>query len=311
MGEGMRPVIVSFGEVLWDRMPEGVHLGGAPLNMVAHAVRCGAVGYLVSAVGDDVLGRQVLKALRRLGVRDEFVTVDPKLGTGVVDVSLKDGEPVYVIAEPVAWDRIPLPADLLDVVGSAQVLAVNTLSARSEHNLKVVRQLLKIPGPLKAMDVNLRPPFVDVELARELASMCDFVKANRAEACRLAGVPEGATDEAALAGLQEWAECDMACLTLGERGALLRVGEQVYSGRGPEVKVVDTVGAGDAFLGSLLTDLGRQRVSETVDLKEALVRACNLGAWVAGRAGAGVENGGTGDGGMGEARKKRRIGKAK
>ena len=276
----LRPV-VCVGEVLWDAVPEGLHLGGAPYNVAYHLARLGRPVAMVSRVGDDVLGREARRRLAAGGVRD-LVQTDGALPTGFVGVALDaDGVPSYDIAGPAAWDALePTPEATAAAAGSAAVV-FGSLAQRDPRSRATV-QALVAASPLAVCDVNLRPPFVDRGTVEGSLGGSDVVKLSDAELDRLAGWfgLASAPDEAA-AALADRFGCRAVCVTRGADGAALWRGGRWTEHPGHAVTVRDTVGAGDAFLAGLLAAwLGG------ADDASALDAACRLGAYVAGRAGA-------------------------
>jgi fructokinase len=274
------PQVVSFGEVLWDCLPEGLFLGGAPFNVVAHAARLGAEAFIVTSVGNDFLGQEAVERLKALGVRDDFVATDPELPTGVVKVALDDeGNAHYNIVENVAWDRIPVTEEALRVIAGADAIILGSLAARSPFNFEAALKILELDGPLKVLDVNLRPPWDDSGRVLELAQRVDLLKTNAEEARKLSGKHDL---ETAARTLADRCGCRRVCVTLGAQGAMLLQDNVLYTGRGPMVLVEDTVGAGDAFLACLITSL----LDGSLPIEMILEKSCRLGGYVASQRGA-------------------------
>jgi fructokinase len=276
----MQPCALCFGEVLWDCLPTGRVPGGAPLNVAYHLHRLGADAKIVSAVGRDALGDEMLACLRTSGVSTELVARHAHLPTGTVGVELSaEGQPSYTIEEGVAWDEIPLSPALPEF----DALIFGSLAARSAANRAVLDALLAKPAGLRFMDVNLRPPFDDRGRALALASRVDWVKVNEEELRCLTG-SHGDTSANCPQNLAPAAEVLSAatgdvkvCATCGERGAFVWDSGTVIVAPAPRVRVRDTIGAGDAFTAAFVHGL----LTNPSDLPRILERACALGALVA------------------------------
>lgn len=281
MGDG--PVL-CFGEALWDSLPHGLFPGGAPHNVAFHLRRLGMESAIVTAVGDDFLGEEILRRLAAAGVATEFATVRRDRPTGTVRVSLEGGLPSYAIAEGVAWDRIGLPEALAAAAPGASALVFGSLAQREEPNRRTLARLRALAaGAMQVFDANLRAPFDDPALVWELARGAHLVKLNDEEAARLAGTAPGEGDaEKAARSVARRTGCGLVCVTLGAAGAGLLAEGVWLRARARPVEVRDTVGAGDAFLAALVEGLLRRRVPP----QAALERACRLAELVASRDGA-------------------------
>ncbi len=244
----MTPEILAFGEVLWDVIDGVPHIGGAPFNFVAHAVKCGKPSALVSAIGDDELGVRARTRIRELGVDDRFVATLAGCETGTVLVTLTDdGFPTYEIKRPVAWDEIPIPSDL---TATPRALYFGTLAARSDVSAATLRKLwAAFPQTLTFFDVNLRQDFWSRELVAEGLAHTDILKVNDEEIVRL-----GFT----AAELFERYPCLQTVVeTRGKDGCAVtaRDGTAFTSPAIDDGPVVDTVGAGDAFSAAFLSSV--------------------------------------------------------
>lgn len=272
-----------MGEVLWDSLPLGLFLGGAPFNVGYHCHQLGRPVRVASRVGDDVLGDEVRRRSRWKGVDDRLIQEDAELDTGLVRIELDaGGEPDYTIVEPVAWDRITWTSQLEQAVKEAEVVVFGTLAQRADRSRTTVRRTWEA-GVRLAYDVNLRPPFGDREIVRASLRASDWVKLNAAELGRLGdwfGF-DGTREEEGARRLADRFEAEVICVTMGSRGAgLLRNEEWVHRGAA-SVEVADAVGAGDAFMAVLLDGLLAGEASGSI-----LERANRLGAYVATRMGA-------------------------
>lgn len=275
-----RPIL-CFGEVLWDDLPQGRFLGGAPANVAYHLLQWERYPLLISSVGEDAAGEALLDALEQRGLDTRGVSELSELPTGRVTVALDEqGQAKYNIQEPAAWDRIELPL-LLDNV-APRAIVFGSLALRGDHNRRVLDQLLSRDCGLKVFDVNLRSPYDDKQRILKLASRVDVLKLNHHELETLTGktyrdqrYDEGIRELSAMTGVTR------ICVTLGDKGA-------VYFDRGnwsecPGVAAIvrDTIGAGDAFTACMTAALV---MGESANVW--VERACRLGAFVASCSGA-------------------------
>lgn len=281
-----RPIrVLCFGEVLWDCLPTGRKPGGAPCNVAYHLHRLGCEARMVSAVGKDPLGDEMLAYLESRGLSTGLIHRHPTLPTGTVEVALgPDGQPRYDIRTGVAWDEIALTDDILRAAQESDAIVFGTLAARSETNRRTLDALLDLPGPLKVIDVNLRPPFDDHERALDLARRTDWIKLNQDELAQLTGMPVTPGDlPEATDRLRERTDSIRVCITRGEHGAVLWQQIAIVASEPPKVKVADTVGAGDAFTAALLHGVLTMKITRA---PEVLARALRLSALVASLPGA-------------------------
>ena len=284
--------VLCFGEVLWDCLPQGRCLGGAPLNVAFHLCKLGIEAYIVSAVGADELGDEALAAMRNRGIPTAFVERSKTRPTGAVQVELDaSGQPRFEILNDVAWDDIPVSDEVLKLAASSDAVVFGTLAARSGRNRAALRRLLEVPGPRRVLDVNLRPPFDDLPRTEALCHHADLVKLNRTELARLSGLAEAGTTVPAEFDLQDEilrlakrVGSRSFCVTLGEGGASYFGREGRFTEPAPRVKVQDTVGAGDAFIAALVA--GQIPDSSPAGTQAALKNACALGALIASLPGA-------------------------
>ena len=250
-----RPVIIGIGEVLWDMLPAGRQLGGAPANFAYHARALGAEAYVVSRVGDDELGHQILFCLDALGLNHNFVSVDPHHPTGTVDVRLDEGGvPSYVIHENVAWDFLPQSAEVRALAGRADAVCYGTLALRRPQSARTITAVQRQTRPecLRVFDVNFRQHYVSRAITHTLLGRSNVVKLNEEEVPRLFELLERPTDTAAL--VAEDGPIAVA-VTRGSRGSVLYTKDGFFEHLGFPAEVADTVGAGDAFTAALVMGL--------------------------------------------------------
>jgi fructokinase len=278
----MSDEILCVGEILWDALPDGLFLGGAPFNVACHLRALRQEAAFVSRVGDDRLGHEALRRMRARGLDTDLMQIDDSLPTGFVQVELGGtGEPDYEILEPVSWDAISLTDSLRQRVDRADVLVYGSLAQRSATSHQTIQRLCKA-GVLRVFDVNLRPPYIDQTVVEQSLDVADVVKLNDDELHQLQawfGLPDAPT--AAAPSLAQSFDCRTICVTRGGRGAWLWRNGRSWQHAGYEAKVTDAVGAGDAFLAALLTGLLADRDGDLI-----LDRANRLGAYVASHSGA-------------------------
>ena len=279
------PRVLCFGEVLWDLLPHGRYLGGAPLNVAYHLTQLCCAGEFVSAVGRDELGAEALAAVARSGVSTGLIARHPALRTGVAEVTLDaQGQARFHLPQPVAWDDIDVTAA---VAGEApEAIVFGTLALRSHQNRAALNRLFDVyPAAWVVSDLNLRPPFDDLAPLQPWLQRARLLKLNVDEARRLCGRSTTATDWEAMArelsGLHQGAS---VCITLGGDGAGLLDAGRWHSAPAPAVTVRDTIGAGDSFTAALIA--GRLLARGRPDWNRILRNACALGSYVAGHDGA-------------------------
>lgn len=248
--------ILCVGEVLWDALPAGLFLGGAPFNVACHLRAAGLPVALVSRVGADQLGDEALRRIARYGVGADLVQVDPALPTGLVRVTVeRDGNAEYEIVEPAAWDAITPNDALFRRAADARAIVFGSLAQRSVVSRGTIERIWETEA-MTVLDVNLRPPYDDREIIRRSLGRADVVKMNDEEMRRIAAWFDlhGSVREIAAAVAGTFS-CHAVCVTRGRDGAALWRDGRWAEHPGFEVDVRDTVGAGDAFLAVLLAGL--------------------------------------------------------
>jgi fructokinase len=279
--------VLCFGEILWDSLPTGLFPGGAPFNVGYHLHKLGADVRIVSAVGRDKLGDEILRRLKGWELSTELISVHNGLPTGTVVAEVGvSGDAHYTITTSVAWDQMIAGVDAVQAAFGAQALVHGSLALRSTLNCASLDRLCAVmpPDAWRVFDVNLRPPHDDLVLVRARANGASLLKLNSDEAARLTDREPGSegAEEAMARDLATAHDCARVCITCGSRGAgLLNEGAWHWE-PGRDVEVVDTVGAGDAFLARLLSELLAVKKAPA----EALASACRHGEWVASQSGA-------------------------
>ena len=251
--------IIAIGEVLWDMLPGGRKVGGAPGNFAFHCSQLGADTAMISAVGDDELGRELLDYYTQMGLSTELIEVVPDMPTGTVGVEILNGQPEYTIFENVAWDRIIVTRRHLDRAAEADVVYFGSLVCRSETTRSSVQKLIAAAPDraMKVCDINLRAPFYSIETLRPLLEAADVLKLNDNEIGILGDMfeaPAGSVEEKARWFVEKYGYRLLA-VTLGPEGALLVSPSETSRYRARPVEVVDTVGAGDSFAAQTVVGL--------------------------------------------------------
>lgn len=251
--------IVGIGEVLWDLLPNGPQLGGAPANFAYHARSLGLEAAMISCVGEDAAGTELLERLRQLNVPVDLVTQNTGLPTGTVTVTLNgEGVPHYVIHEPVAWDQIRSTPAAVARVSTADAVCFGSLAQRSKTSRDAIQGLVAatLRSALRVFDINLRQRFYSREVIEQSLQLANVLKLNDTELSVLAALFElrGPVKEQ-LSQLAARFELRTLALTCGEKGSLL-----YHQGHWCECSVrpaniADTVGAGDAFTAALVKGL--------------------------------------------------------
>ncbi|MDB6150405.1 MAG: sugar kinase, ribokinase [Chthoniobacter sp.] len=243
---------VGIGEVLWDVFPSGKKMGGAPANFAYHAYALGATASVVSRVGDDALGREILARLQTLGLPTDCVGIDSDYPTGTVTVEVAaDGQPQYTIHEGVAWDHLAADAAALAAVKSADVVCFGSLGQRCEPSRTAIRTMIASSPrtALRIFDINLRQTFFSRELIQGSLEIANILKLNDTELpvlVRLLNL-SGADEQQQLAELAERYGLRLVAYTCGARGSMLYDGARWSEHSGIAIEVKDTVGAGDSF----------------------------------------------------------------
>jgi fructokinase len=272
--------IIGIGEVLWDMLPEGNVLGGAPANFVYNISQFGLPAKLVSAIGDDQLGRLAAETLAQRHIDTVMATVSRP--TGTVEVKLADeGIPSYDIKEHAAWDFIPLDKKLLELARTTTVACFGSLAQRSQVSRDTINMFLDtMPdghGRIKVFDINLRQGFFSKEIIEQSLTRCNMLKINDeelAEVSRMLGLPQSGTEEICRRLMSEYI-IDCVILTCGTKGSHVFGRSSSSFLPTPEVKVADTVGAGDSFTAAFIASLLRGK-----SIREAHRRAVEVSAYV-------------------------------
>ncbi|WP_207426589.1 carbohydrate kinase [Pedobacter sp. SYSU D00535] len=275
--------VICFGEVLWDKLPSGKKVGGAPLNVALHLSRQGVDSRLISSIGRDEEGQELKHFLKQYKLDFSLVQEHFDLPTGIVDVELDEYmQASYIIVEPVAWDEIYFNEALSRITQAADAMVYGSLAARNEISRKTLMQLLAL-AKFKVFDMNLRPPHFSSVILEELMQHCNLLKINEHELDYLKNLYHlrGSDTKTLLTELSIAINTPTICVTLGAEGAAAYHEGEYFSHKGFKVTVADTVGAGDAFLASFVKGWLDELPVGTI-----LTQACGAGALVASKTGA-------------------------
>lgn len=245
----MKNIVVGLGEILWDVFPERKVLGGAPANFAYHVSQFGFNGYTVSAIGEDLLGKEILSGLEDKKLNYLIETTD--YPTGTVQVTLnKSGVPQYEICENVAWDNIPFTARTENLAKNTQTVCFGSLAQRSAVSRETIRKFLAAmpEDSLKIFDINLRLDYYTKEIIEESLQMANMMKINDEEVIKIAALFDWNGEEQDICKrlLDEY-NLNILILTKGIEGSFVFTARQTSYQPTPKVHVADTVGAGDSF----------------------------------------------------------------
>ncbi|MFI0491049.1 carbohydrate kinase [Flavobacterium sp.] len=279
----MKTNVVCFGEVLYDVFPTHKKIGGAPLNVALRLASLGVNAQIISRIGNDEIGKELVAFIQENNVSTDTIQIDETYSTGEVLVQLdKKGSASYTINYPVAWDEIQATTESKNAVKRADALVFGSLVCRDETSYKSLLSLIKI-AKYKIFDVNLRTPFYTKELLINLMKQADFIKFNDDELYEISeylNSPFHSLEQNILF-IVEQTQAKSICVTKGNHGAVLYHNGKMYYNSGYKISVADTVGAGDSFLGGLLSKLLTNE-----EPQKAIDFACALGALVASNEGA-------------------------
>ena len=251
----MNKIIVGLGEILWDVFPERKILGGAPANFAYHVSQFGFKGYALSAIGDDLLGKEILNSLESKKLNYLIETTD--FPTGTVQVTLNDkGVPQYEICEDVAWDNIPFTNSTENLAKNTAAVCFGSLAQRNSVSKESICRFLKtVPkGCLKIFDINLRQHFYSKELIEESLELANILKINDDEVVVIAelfGWEKLSEKDICIELLKKY-NLDIVILTKGTDGSFVYNQKESSYHPTPKVHVADTVGAGDSFTGAFI-----------------------------------------------------------
>jgi len=254
----MKQLIVGLGEILWDCLPEGKKLGGAPANFAFHARLFGADSVAISAIGKDALGDEILRELDEKGLKYLLPRVEQE--TGTVQVTLdSEGIPSYEIKTGVAWDNIPFLPEIEQLAEKCDCVCYGSLAQRSDVSRNTIKEFLKCTTQkcLRIFDINLRQQFYTKELIQDNLQVCNVLKINDEEldvVAEMFSYSDLSVEDKCRRLLEEY-QLKMLVLTCGVNGSYVFAPDQKSFMETPKVEVADTVGAGDSFTGTFAASL--------------------------------------------------------
>jgi fructokinase len=279
-----KPVIAGIGELLWDMLPTGKQLGGAPCNFAFHAMQAGCESYTISAVGQDFLGNELIDTLIQLGLSDEYIQ-KINYPTSTVTIKIDEhGHPDYTIHEGVAWDHIQWNAQILALAGELDAVCFGSLAQRNHESEQTVLSLISAtkPGCLKVFDINLRQHYFAKETILQSIILADVLKLNDDELPVVTGYAGLSGDlRSQLSQLLNKMKLKYIVYTMGSKGSIIVSADEYSFIEAPTVTVADTVGAGDAFTAVFTAGILKGDALSVVHRK-----ATEIAAWVCTQKGA-------------------------
>ena len=274
-----KPVVAGIGELLWDMLPEGKQLGGAPCNFAYHAFQAGCQAFVISAIGTDISGDEILDRFNELGLDKNYVQQTGVFPSGTVTVSLDaHGIPSYIIHENVAWDHMAWNRSLETLAKEVDAVCFGSLAQRNPESRQTILNFLKSTGAdcLKVFDINLRQSFYSREIIYQSLELSTILKLNDDELPVVAGILGiSGTDEELLMQILKMFDLKLIALTKGAKGSVLFTEKEHSFREVPKVEIADTVGAGDSFTAVLVAGLLQNH-----DLKKIHEKATQVAAYV-------------------------------
>ncbi len=253
--------VVGICEVLWDLLPSGPQLGGAPANFAYHAGQLGAGVQVITRVGRDAYGQKILQRFKEMNIDGGTVQLDDQLPTGTVNVLLNGGTPQFAIHRNVAWDALSSPQEAQEAAQSASAICFGTLAQRNRGAATVIQRLVaSTPSTsLRVFDVNLRQNFYSEEILKQSLENANVLKLNDHELSAISlmfGLKGDVSQK--IEQLARRFDFRLVALTRAEKGSLLHQSGNWSDLPGRKMEIVDTVGAGDAFTAALVMGLLNQ-----------------------------------------------------
>jgi fructokinase len=298
--DGLRPAavptIVGLGELLWDFLPAGRQLGGAPANFAYISTLLGNRGVVASRVGNDALGEEAIRQLQERMLECGCIQRDMKHPTGIAKVGLNaQGQPSFEISEGVAWDSLEWSSEWKALAQRADAVCFGTLAQRSAESRETIQSFVKntAPDALRVFDVNLRQNYYSAEILATSCGLADVVKMNEDEFPTVLELLRLSREGVELSARRmiETFDLKLVCITRGAGGSLLVADKFSHSHPGIPCKVVDSVGAGDAFTAGLVHEYLHKKKLQEAELNGQFLALMNergnkMGAWVASQSGA-------------------------
>jgi len=271
--------MAGVGELLWDLLPEGQKLGGSPMNVVYHCQAAGIESAVVSAVGTDELGKEIMKEVRGKGISTEYIQLAKGWPTGTVTVKLTDGIPDFTIHENVAWDQIHWNEQLEKLSGSIDAAAFGSLSQRNQATRETLKKFLRNmkKESIRVFDINLRQHFHSFDIIHDSLELSTVLKINDEELPILAGYLKlKGSVKTIMLRLIKLYNLDLIAFTRGHKGSILYGSDMISVMQAPKVKIKDTVGAGDTFTALLIAGMLKEKSLRDIhgEATEAAARVC-------------------------------------
>ena len=275
----MKDTIVGIGEVLWDCLPEGRKLGGAPANFAYHVGQFGWQSSVVSAVGNDALGDEILQIFKEAKLANDIARVNQPTGTVQVTLSA-DGIPSYEICENVAWDNIPWTDELAALAVRTKAVCYGSLAQRSPVSHATIKQFIAAmdDDTERICDINLRQHFYNLQIVEESLRCATILKLNDDEisvVSKLLGLFDGSMEEQCRQILMLYPKLRIVILTCGSIGSYVFTANETSYIPTPKVEVADTVGAGDSFTATFVAQILAGKT-----IREAHDKAVSVSAYV-------------------------------
>jgi len=249
-------IFVGLGELLWDILPTGKQLGGAPANFAYHSQQLGVESYIISSVGSDAPGDEIFNCLNDYNLSTEYINIDPEFPTGTVDIKVDDlGIPEYTIHTNVAWDNIPLKEKTQEMLSRVDAICFGSLAQRSAISARTIQSILKSCSSncFKVFDINIRQSFYTSQLIAENLKLANGFKLNDEEFALIVDMFAVSGNEEIIANtLMSKFNLNLFVLTKGSKGSVIYTGDEQSRIQSPQIIVEDTVGAGDAFTAGLV-----------------------------------------------------------
>ena len=262
-------VCVGLGEILWDMLPAGKQLGGAPANFAYHTQALGGQGVVVSCVGDDELGKEILSRLEELGLERKYIAVDKHHPTGTVTVALDDnGKPDYTIHENVAWDFIPCDPRLAELAARTDAVCFGSLCQRSDVSHRAVRAFLEATRAecIRVFDINLRQSYFNKAIVQTMLELSNVLKLNDDELPVVVELLDlGGSQDELFARLTDNYGLRLIAVTRGGHGSWLHAQGRSSEHKGFAAQVADTVGAGDSFAAAIALGMLHGRTLDEIN----------------------------------------------
>lgn len=274
---------VGIGEILWDLLPTGKMLGGAPANFAYVSNALGDDAAVLSRVGNDQLGGELLDELKNKNLSPESVQTDEKNPTGIVKVELENGQPSYEIVEGAAWDFLELDENWREIASRTDAVCFGSLAQRSETSRDTIREFVELTKGLRIFDVNLRQRYFSPKVLQNSFAMANVVKLNHEELPTVAEMLEIESENpfGAAKVLREKFRLKLICVTRGAGGSVLITENETSEFAGLKIEIADAIGAGDAFAAGMTHGILRGW-----SLNEINEFANRVGAFVASNTGA-------------------------